>query len=174
MTITRQEKEQIVKELTEVFKTAKGVVFANYRGLTVKDFESLRRKMRELGGKIKVAKLTLTRKALKDAGFEVDFAADVPTAIAYSPDDEVLPAKILAGFGDKDKKLELLAGIMEGRLMTSAEVTSLSKLPSKQELRGQLVSVIAGSMRGFVGVLAGVERSLLYVLQAVAKSKGAS
>src|SRR3989344_2636741 len=116
MTITRQEKEQIVKELTEVFKTAKGVVFANYRGLTVKDFEGLRRKMRELGGKIKVAKLTLTRKALKEAGLEAELLADVPTAIAYSPDDEVLPAKILAGFGDKDKKLELLAGIMEGRL----------------------------------------------------------
>ena len=172
MTITRQEKEQIVNELTEAFKNSKGVVFTNYKGLTVDEFEDLRARMREIGGQVKVAKLTLVKRALKDAGLNIELDSSVPTAVAYSREDEVMPAKIAAKFASDTKKLEIISGILEGKLLSAAEIGNLAKLPGKQELRGQLVSVIAGPMRGLVGVFAGVERSLLYALKDLARKKG--
>ena len=171
MSLTRKEKEQILADLVSVLKEAKGLVFADYRGLTVKEMDELRKRAREQGTKVQVAKLTLMRKALQEAGINVELDMTVPTAVAYSPEDEVAPAKILAKFAADTKKLELLAGILEGRFLGPAEVKNLAKLPGKQELLGQLVSVIAGPMRGLVTVFSGTQRNLLYALKAIAEKK---
>ncbi|OGE86041.1 MAG: 50S ribosomal protein L10 [Candidatus Doudnabacteria bacterium RIFCSPHIGHO2_02_FULL_46_11] len=172
MAKTRVQKEQTVSELTDILKNSKGVVFADYRGLSVKEISELRKRARAEGTKVLVAKLTLVRKALKDAGLDINLDMEVPTAMAYSMDDEVTPAKILAKFAADTKKLELLAGIFEGKLLGSVEIKALSKLPGKQELRGQVVSVIAGPMRGLVLVMSGVQRSLLYALKAIVEKTG--
>ena len=173
MSITRQEKEKIVTDLAGALKDAKGVVFANYRGLTVKEFDNLRKRGREQGTLVQVAKLTLMRKALKEAGIDVELDMNLPTAVAYSKEDEVTPAKILAKFASDTKKLEILAGILEGRKLNADEVKSLAKLPGRQELLGQMVFVIAGPMRGLVTVMSGVQRSLLYALNAITEKKAA-
>jgi large subunit ribosomal protein L10 len=174
MAITRKEKEQIVARLADTLKGSKGVVFANYRGLTVKEMEELRRRAREQSTRVQVAKLTLMQRAFQSAGIDVQLDINTPTVLAYSSDDEVTPAKILAKFAEETKKLELSAGILDGQMVSGAQVKALAQLPGKQELRGQLVSVVAGPMRGVVQVCAGLQRSLLYTLNAVAEKKGAA
>ena len=171
MPLNKSEKEQILADLTSDLKEAKGIVFTDYRGLTVKEFEDLRARMREQCGFVKVAKLTLVRRALKALGINIELNPEVPTALAYSKEDEVAPAKIVVKFANDVKKTEVVSGLLNGKLLSSAEVKALSKLPGRQELRGQVVSVLAGPMRGFVGVMAGVQRSLLYTLKAYAEKK---
>ncbi len=171
MATTRKEKEKILADLVSVLKEAKGLVFADYRGLSVKEMDELRRRGREQGTKVQVAKLTLMRKALQEAGINVDLGMTVPTAVAYSNEDEVTPAKVLAKFAADTKKLELLAGILEGKILGADQVKNLAKLPGRQELLGQLVSVIAGPMRGLVTVFSGTQRNLLYALNAIAEKK---
>lgn len=169
MPINKAEKEQVVAELTQALKEAKGVVFADYRGLTVKEFQSLRRAMRQEGGNVKVAKLTLVKKAFEQAGLPMDESIHVPTAVVYSPEDEIAPAKVLVKFSTDAKKGAILSGILAGKVVTAADIKALAKLPGKQELRGQLVSVLVGPMRGMVYVLSGVQKSLLYALNARAE-----
>jgi large subunit ribosomal protein L10 len=91
--------------------------------------------------------------------------------MVVSKDDEVAPARILAEFAKANKNVRLLMGIMENRFITAAEVSSLATMPSKHELYGMLVGTMAAPVSGFVNVLAGNLRSLVYVLSAVAESK---
>jgi large subunit ribosomal protein L10 len=174
MAVTRSKKEEVVDDLATTLQGAKSVVFANYRGLTVKEMEDLRKAMREQGATMKVAKLTLMRRVFADLKLpaELDFSA--PTAVAYSSEDEIAPAKIFAKFATDTKKLEILAGILGNEMVDANGIKDLAKLPGKQELRGQVVSVLAGPMRGFVGVLAATERSFLYALTAIAEKKQAA
>ena len=171
MATSRIKKEEMLSELTEIFKTAKGAVFADYRGLSVKEIESLRKSLREQGATLKVAKLTLVRKAMQDAGMTAQLDAEVPTALIYSSEDEVTAAKVVAKFISDTKKLAIVSGILSGKVLDAGEVKNLASLPGKQELRGQVVSVIAGPMRGMVGVLSGVQRSFVYALNAIAQQK---
>ena len=99
MAITRKEKEELLSELESQFQDAKSIVFADYRGTTVKKIDELRREFRKENVYTKVAKITLLRKALAKQGIDssvLDFK--VPVAVAVSKEDEVAPARILSGF----------------------------------------------------------------------------
>ena len=173
MAVTRKKKESELAEVEALLASAKAVVFADYRGTTVKKIDELRRSLAKENVSTKVAKITLIRLALKARGIAGADALDpkAPVAMVVSPDDEVAPARILAEFAKVNKNVSLLMGIMENRFLTAAEVASLATMPSKQELRGMLVGTIAAPVSGFVNVLAGNLRSLVYVLIAVAESK---
>lgn len=172
MAVTRKAKEQAFSDLKEMLTGAKSVVFADYRGTTVKKIEDLRKVMRAEHIQTKVAKVTLIRKALEEQGVDVsqmDFK--VPVAIAVSKDDEVAPARILSGFIKENANVKILLGVMDGKVLSGTEVAAMASLPGKHELRGQLVGTIAAPLTGFVNVLAGNLRSLVYVLSAIQGSK---
>jgi large subunit ribosomal protein L10 len=172
MAVTRKVKEQAFADLKESFAGAKSIVFADYRGTTVKKIEELRKNMRAEGVSTKVAKLTLIRKALQEQGIDVStFDFKAPVAVMISKDDEVTPAKILNDFTKENKNVQILMGVMEGLVLSAQQVTALAQLPSKQQLRGQLVGTIAAPMTGFVNVLAGNLRGLVYALNAIAEAK---
>jgi large subunit ribosomal protein L10 len=169
---TRHQKEQSVKDLTDQIKTAKSAVFANFQGLKVSESEELRAKCREAGVTYNASKKTLVKRALGDAGFDVDtktFEGGVATV--FGAEDEVAPAQIIADFAKDHEVVTIFGGILEGEFINAAKVTELSKLPSKQQLLGQLVGTLNASVSGFVNVLAGNLRGLVNVLNAVKETK---
>jgi large subunit ribosomal protein L10 len=174
MAITRDKKNTLVAELAELFASAKGSVGAAYTGLTVADMQVLRAAARAENVTIKVAKNRLVRVAL---GAETKFkTADTSLltgqlVYAFSNVDEVAPAQVLAKFAKSHPALKLVIGFDgTGEILDTAMVTALAALPSKDQLRGQLVSVIAGPLSGFLNVANGAQRGFTHVLSQRAKS----
>ena len=170
--MNRDEKAAIVAELNESFNRAKFSVVADYCGLTVSDLEKIRRDLRETSSEIRIAKNTLLRLAVTDTSCESltdDFTGT--TAIVVSYDDPVAPAKVLAKCAEDFEKFQLRSAVLEGEKITVDDLVALSKLPSKEVLLGQLLSVMNGVPTAFVRVLSAVPQKLLYGLQAVKDQK---
>ena len=170
MAITRQKKEELVSELNDLLTNSKLTVLARYEGLNVAQMQQLRRSARENGTKIKVVKNRLVRVATP----QVSTLKDVDTSVftgqllyAFNDQDEVAPAQALAAFAKTNPALEFVAGITDdGKLLDKSEVTALASLPTKDQLRAQLVGTLSAPLTGFMGVLSGNIRGVLNVLQA--------
>lgn len=171
MAKTRAQKEQMVAELSESLKNGKAAVFSSYMGLTVKDFEDLRKQLRAEDVEIAVAKKSLLGMALTNAqitGIDAE-ALEGGVAVAVGATDEVAAARIIATFARTHEQVKILGGVLEGKAVDASMVKALAALPSKQQLRGQVVGTIAAPLTGFVNVLAGNARSLVQVLNAIAQ-----
>jgi large subunit ribosomal protein L10 len=172
MATSRQEKEIQLKQLVQDLTNAKGIVFAQYRGLTVKEIDKIRKNLRKENVSYQVVKVTLLKKAFVELGINADdFKYDGPIAVATSQDDETTPARIIKSMNKEHQFLKLDGGIIEKKVIGKQMVMQLADLPSKQQLLGQLVSVIAGPARGLVTVLSGNMRQLVYALNAIADAK---
>ncbi|GAX89332.1 50S ribosomal protein L10 [Effusibacillus lacus] len=146
----REEKAQLVQEISQKLRDSKSTIVTDYRGLTVAEVTELRKKLREAGIEYKVLKNTMTRRATAEVGLsELDQHLTGPTAIAFSYDDVVAPAKILNDFAKTHKALELKAGVVEGRVVGLEEVKALAELPSREGLLSMLLSVLQAPMRNF-------------------------
>lgn len=168
----RPEKASKVAELKDLLTASKGVVLVNYCGLTVAEDTELRAKMREAGVKYMVAKNTFIRIAAKEAGIEgLDSVLEHNTALAFSADDPVAPAKILNDFSKDHKALELKAGVLDGKVIAVEEVKALAELPSREELLAKLVGSMQAPISGLVNVLQGTIRNFVYTLEAVRQKK---
>ena len=141
-------KAAIVEEVTEKFKTAASVVIVDYRGLTVDEVTKLRKQLRDANVEIRVIKNSILSRAAKAAGLEgLDDVFTGPTAVAFSNEDVVAPAKIIDEFSKEAKALEIKGGIIEGKVSTLEEVTALAKLPSREGLLSMLLSVLQAPVR---------------------------
>jgi len=171
MPITKQKKQEIVKELAEKLGRQKAAVFADFSGLKVKDLTDLKNRLRQKGAEFKVAKKTLMNLALKQKGIDADtkaMAGEIAMAMGY--DDEVSAAKELREFSKTNQNLKILGGLLENKLIDAAQVLSLAQLPSKPELLARLAGSLASPSRNFVGVLQGNLRGLVQVLSQIQKS----
>lgn len=169
---TKQQKEELVKDLTAKLKASKAVVFSDYKGLEVKDMTAMRRELRASGIELKVLKKTLINLAFKEAGIEMDVKKlEGQIAIAISSGDEVAAAKIIAKAAKANENLKIVGGILGVKELSAAEVNALAKLPSKEELLGKLVGTLNAPVSGFVNVLAGNLRGLVTVLKAIGDTK---
>lgn len=150
-----KQKEQFVAELSEKLKNATAGVLIDYKGINVADDTALRKEFREAGVHYTVVKNTMLRFAANNAGLEgLSSALSGTTAIALSDEDPVAPAKVAAKYSDKIKEgFEIKAGFMDGEILDAAKVTELGKLPNKEQLIGQLLSVITGNIRGLAVAL---------------------
>jgi large subunit ribosomal protein L10 len=169
---TRQQKEEIVKELAQKIKKSKAVVFSDFKGLTVSDMTTLRSELREKEIDFKVLKKTLMTIALKDAGIEMDITKmEGQIAVAVSAGDEVEASKIIAKMAKVNENLKIAGGILGDKILSQEEVMALSKLPSKDELLAKLVGTLNAPISGFANVLAGNIRGLVQVLKAIEEKK---
>lgn len=144
-----EQKKAVVSELSANFKSAMTMVFADYRGLTVEQDTELRSALRKAGVEYKVVKNTLTNFAAKENGFEaLGPMLNGPTSMAFSTSDVIAPAKVMSEYAKKFEKLELKAGVFEGKVVDIDVIKSLADLPSREVLLAQLAtglnSVIAG------------------------------
>jgi large subunit ribosomal protein L10 len=146
----REEKVSVVNEIAEKLANSKSTIITDYRGLTVAEVTELRKTLREAGIEYKVLKNTMTRRAAEQVNLgDVNEHLTGPSAIAFSYDDVVAPAKILSDFAKAHKALELKAGIVEGRIIGQAEVQALADLPSREGLLSMLANVLQAPIRGF-------------------------
>ena len=152
----RDQKEQVVEELTARLKAAETLLVADYRGLTMPQIDELRTRLLESGARFTVVKNTLTRRAAEAAGTEGLLALlDGPSAIAFleADGDMVATAKALADAARATNVLEIRGGIMQGRAVTAEEVEILAKLPPAEVLRGQVLGAIVAPLTALAGLL---------------------
>lgn len=170
--MNREEKSAVVSELNESFNRASFTVVADYCGLTVSEFQELRGELRKCDSEIRVAKNTLLKKAVTNTASELladDFSGTTAIVMAYK--DPVSPAKALTKFADGHAKFKIRCAALDGDRLAIDDLIALSKLPTKEVLLGQFLSVLNGVPTGLVQVLSAVPRTFLYGLRAVEEQK---
>lgn len=175
MAVTRQKKEQVLQDLISRFGKAKAVVFTEFRGLGVKEFEGLRDTLRKSNIDLRVAKKTLIQKASKETGFpEIhESALEGPISVAFSYDDPISPCKLLHTFSKSHEALQIKGGFIEGKLLLRDEIQRLAMLPSREQLLAQFVGTLKAPINGFYGVLHGTLQKFVLVLNALKDKKAA-
>jgi large subunit ribosomal protein L10 len=145
-----QAKQESVDAVTAKLRESATTVVVDYRGLNVAQVTELRKQLREAGIEFQVLKNTLLRRATAAAELtELDSVLTGPTAIAFSGEDAVAPAKILNDFAKKNDALKLKGAVVEGRVIGVEEVKALAELPSREGLLSMLLSVLQAPMRNF-------------------------
>jgi len=143
-------KQQQVAEVSEKLRASACTVVADYRGLNVSQVTELRKQLREAGVEFSVLKNTLTRRATAATELtELDEHLTGPTAIAFSNEDAVAPAKILVEFAKKNEALKVKAGVLEGQVVDATQIKALADLPSREGLLSMLLSVLQAPVRNF-------------------------
>lgn len=165
---TKQQKHDQVKVLTDKLEGAKSVVFADYRGMTMSQLSDIRKQLSETSSEFSVTKNTLMKIALKNKGIHVgDDILEGPTATLFAFGDEISPIKVIAK-AIKDVQIGTIkGGILNGEAIGADKVKILATLPTKDELRGKVVGVLAAPLQGMVSVLQGNLRNLVYALDQI-------
>ncbi|ARJ51089.1 50S ribosomal protein L10 [Staphylococcus lutrae] len=143
-------KQQQVDVIADQLKSSVSTVVVDYRGLTVAEVTELRKQLREANVQYKVYKNTMLRRAAEQAGIEgLDEFFTGPTAVAFTTEDVVAPAKVIAGFAKEHEALEIKTGIMEGNVISAEDVKTVGSLPSHEGLVSMLLSVLQAPIRNF-------------------------
>ena len=165
----KEDKEQVVKELTERLRTSDTLLVADYRGLTMPQIDALRSRLIESGARFTVVKNTLTRRAAEAAGADALLTLlEGPSAIAFleADGDMVAAAKALADSARESRVLEIRGGVMQGRAITAEEVQSLASLPPIDILRGQVLAAIIAPLTAIAGLISAPLQNLHGLLDA--------
>ncbi len=170
--MNRNDKAGKVKVLNETFTEAKFAVVTDYRGLKVTEFEKLRKELRQNDAFIQVAKNTLLKLAVQGTEYEeLKESFTGTTAIAFSFEEPVGTAKVLVDFAKEFDALQIRSALMDGKVLTVDDVSALAKLPTRNQLLGQLCGVLVAVPTKLVRALNGVPSNLVYVLQAIKEQK---
>lgn len=170
-----EEKKKLVDELAEKFSRSAIVIATDFKGLNVVKLNELRRKLREAEVEYQVVKNRLLIRASENT--DVALMTDTfqgPTAVAVGYGDPVQPAKALMNFAKDNEKLEIKGGVMGGKALDFNAIKSLSDLPPREILLGQLLSVMNNVPTGFVRALNNMPERLVYALQAIKDQKEAA
>jgi large subunit ribosomal protein L10 len=144
-----------------------------YRGLTVAEISSLRRQLRTLGADYKVFKNTLVLRAITGTSVEsIGEYLQGPTAIAFVDGDVSAVAKALRDFAKESPKLIVKGGVVDGKALTSKDLSALADLPSRDVLLAQIAGMLAAPLRTMAGLLKAVPQNFAYGLSALLDSKG--
>jgi large subunit ribosomal protein L10 len=164
----KEQKAEQVDEIAERLKRAKVAVLTDYRGLTVSQLHDLRTRLR--GGEVeyRVVKNTLARRAAEAAGVPaLQSELKGPVAIAFGYDDLGVPAKLINEFVRATRlKLEVVGGLVEGRVFTPDQVKQLADLPSRESLIAQLMGTLQSPVGQLVGIMQTPVQQLVGVLNA--------
>lgn len=138
----RSEKKQSVSDLELVCRDSSSIFVTHYRGMTVAEVYSLKQSLKAKSGRLKVVKNTLVKIAAKNVGRnELMDMLSGPVAIVYS-NDPTGTAKVLDDFAQKNEKLKILGGSVDGQMLSSSEVSQIAKLPPLDGLRAMLIALI--------------------------------
>ena len=165
----KDQKEQVVAELTERLREAQTLLVADYRGLTMTEIDALRGELLKHGARFSVVKNTLTRRAAEAAGADALLALlEGPSAIAFleADGDPVAAAKALSDAARTTRILTIRGGLLEGRPVSGDEVESLAKLPPFDVLRAQVLGAITAPLTTIVGLLAAPLQNLVGLIDA--------
>ena len=141
-----EKKAEVVSEIKDKFENAKSVVVFDPRGLNVTEVTELRRALRDNGSDYKVYKNTLAKRAVNSLDIKLDEFLEGPSAISFS-DDELAPVRVISDFAKSHDKLELKAGIVEGKVVDAKELAKYAAIPSRDTLLTMLASGLMGTVR---------------------------
>ena len=168
--MNKTEKKGQIDELHEKFSRAKTAVITGYSGINVEQVTDLRSKLRASKIEYRVVKNTLARKAAE--GTPVEPLKDYfvgPVGIAIGYDDPVAPAKVLSDFQKSLDKLQLKAGVLDGKVLQTADIKALANLPALPVLRARIIGLLQAPASRLVGVLAAPGGQIARVLRAKAE-----
>jgi len=174
MAITRQQKEKAVQTLKDELARMNSLVFVNYYGLTVPEIEEFRQMTDKEQCRYLVAKKSLFQLALKEAGLEEMVDMDKikgGMGLVFGFGDMIQPARLAVKFAKDHEQMVIYGGVLDAEFIDPAKVKALSRLPSRQQLLGQLVRTIQGPVSGLVGVLQGNLRNLVCLLSQIKGQK---
>ena len=149
----KEDKKNYVEEMKKNFSSNESVMIAQYQGLNVNELDDLRKQLREKGILFKITKNRITKIALKDSpckDLEKYFSG--PTAAALSS-DPIMSAKILTKFAKSNKKLKIIAGFMDGKVLDQNEVAKIATLPTLEEARAKIVGILATPAQKILSIL---------------------
>ena len=172
--MNRSEKAAIIEQIRSRAAAASIAVVTDFKGMSVEELTRLRVALRNAGGEYHVVKNTLARIALSDtahAPIKDEFKDNCAIALGF--DDPVAVAKALSEFAKTSKLLEVRHGSLEGKVLNSAQIEELAKLPSKEQLLGQLLGTMNAVPTNLVSLMANMIRPLLYALKAIEEKKAA-
>jgi large subunit ribosomal protein L10 len=176
----RADKVAIVTEVKDRLENSSAVMVTEYRGLTVKQLADLRRALRPAGGRYKVYKNNLVRRAADDAGIDLAEHLVGPTALAFTedtpegePGDVVTVAKVLRDFARANPDLQLKGGYFDGQTIDADGIRALADVEPREVLLARLAGAMAAPMQQFAGLLQALPRNFAYGLQALIDKGGA-
>lgn len=162
-------KAHVIEETRERYSRSRGVLFAEYRGLKVKELQALRKQLGEKGGELHVVKNTLFKIAAGEDGKLVpDNLNSGPTAVAFVYENEADCAKALVDFAKTHKNLVIKGGLMDGQVFDEKGVENLSKLPPKDVLISQIIGLVEAPLTNLVGVVEAIYADPIRTVYAVA------
>ena len=162
-----QRKSDSVADLTDKLSRTQLALVADYRGLTVAEISDLRKKLRETGAELIVAKNTLTLRAAKDSGRDaLEPLLSGPTALAFAYVDAAKTAKAINEFNRGPKKLVVRGGMLGNSLLGTSVLDQVASLPTRDQVLAQVVGTVSAPISGVVGVLNAAITNVLYTLQA--------
>ncbi len=168
----RPEKQSIINEYSEALKNSGYVLLADYRGLSVEQFDELRKSLRETGSFMQVVKNGLFELALNDCGCDgLNGMLEGPTAIIHGDGDITVLAKDLKAFRTKNQIPTMKGGRADGLLLSSDDIEEMANIPPREVLLGKFVGTVAAPMSQLVGVMNQKVSSLLFVLKAIEEKK---
>ena len=166
----RERKAEKINTFKEHLEHSQAVVIADYKGLTVKQMEELRAKLRGAGGSVSVIKNTLARVALNDIGIDtLDADLQGQVAFVFSEKDAVAGTKVASDFAKAQKQFNIVSGLFDGRRLTLDQVKELAALPGRHELQGKLVGILIAPLADMVGTFQAPFREFIGTLEAYAK-----
>lgn len=144
----QKEKREVAKQIRKKIDSSVSMIVAEYQGLSVKEMQSLRKQAKEVNVSIKIYKNRLVKKSLEGSKHEALFNDLVgPNLFAFSVDDSISSAKVLANFAKKHNQLKLKAGIFEDEVIDLEKVTEIASLPSYDEALTMLASSLLGGLK---------------------------
>jgi len=168
--VPTQAKAESVEALKERLGSAKTAVLTEYRGLAVQQISDLRKQLKGAAAEYKVVKNRLARLAVKDSPLDaLGPHLKGPTGLAFTKQDPVAVAKALQTFVRTNPQLQIKLGLVEGKVLQPADLKALADLPSKEQIRSQIVGAVQGPMAQLVSLLQAPLRELVYVLEARGK-----
>ena len=164
----KEQKVEQVELLAEKLKKAKVAVLTDYRGLTVSQMQDLRGKLRGGDVEYRVIKNTIARRAAEAAGHpQLQSELKGPIAIAFGYDDLGVPARLINEFVRTTRlKLEVVGGLVEGRVFNRDQIKQLADLPSREVLIAQLMGTLQSPVAQLVGIMQAPVQQLVGVLNA--------
>jgi large subunit ribosomal protein L10 len=167
LAITKQRKQELIQEYVESLQQAKGIVLTEYRGMTMKQLDDLRRKLREIDTGFTVTKNTLFKIALREVGMAVpDDLLTGPVAVAMAFGDLAKTIETLLDYAKDNELFVAKGGVIGARSFPAGQLEEISKLPPLDVLRAQLIGMTTMPLTQFLGVLEAPGRQVVAVIQA--------
>lgn len=173
MAISKEKKQQVVAELKEMLERSNVVVLSDYRGLTAGQMAELRNKLRPLDSRFMVAKNSLILRSLQELGLpDLEGLLQGPTAVSFLFGGFGQPLQELRQFAKETESLTIKGGLQGERVLDAQQIQTLAELPAIEVLQAQTLASVQSPVSGFVGLLDGALRGMLYALSARAEQIG--